>query len=271
MKLIVENHFREKVMEQAFESTFTLSDPKAVDTWRAKWMEALQSWHSPYKVLLDCTQLKLAEQGQLSEETQQAVDRMLQFFKGFFLRSIVGWTDNEDTAQGLNAALPFEVLGSQEAAAEKVGLGKGKSKRFDPNDLRSLITIENDFKGHVVELSFEAPVQLSSQKDWDTLKSKMANNLMQWHSHWNLLVDCHNLALAKEEREGALEPEVFFERFSAFFRAYFMKSVIGYSPKDAKQSYPFKVYRSRHKAVLDLERIAMTDGAAANCASRKPG
>jgi len=48
-----------------------------------------------------------------------------------------------------------------------------------------------------------------------------------------------------------------------------MKSIMGINPLEAKENYPFPVYRSRHRAVAQLEKGGVTSGDDANCQSRK--
>ena len=49
-----------------------------------------------------------------------------------------------------------------------------------------------------------------------------------------------------------------------------MKKAIGYSPKGIKESYPFEVFRARHRAAAALEAEGAFSGDAADCKSRKP-
>lgn len=43
----------------------------------------------------------------------------------------------------------------------------------------------------------------------------------------------------------------------------------GINPLEGKENYPFAVYRSRHRAVAQLEKGGITSGDDANCQSRK--
>lgn len=257
MKLTIENHFREKVMEQSFGEVFVVTSAKDVQMWKQAWMDGLKPWHSPYKLLLDCSKLEYRPE---NGEVRATLDRMIKFFQGFFLRKIVAFGLDPNKGHG---DLPFEIENSEDEAREKVGLDRQNGpKKVDAADFRSLITIENDFRGHLVEVTFERPIEIAKVDEILILKSKLTNNLMQWHSHWNLLIDCNNLKVGPEMT-------LHFEQMLRFFQGFFMKSALGYNPKDTNLVYPFPVYRSRHKAVDTLADIKAPSGDAATCASQK--
>jgi len=48
-----------------------------------------------------------------------------------------------------------------------------------------------------------------------------------------------------------------------------MKKVVGYNPSDSSDLYPFPVFRSRHKAVVDIEGEGIKGGDEAECRSKK--
>lgn len=253
MQLQIENDFQQKVMSQSFAGPTTIATPADVQTWRSQWMAALGSWHSPYKLIVDCSQLTI-EGG---DEVKKALDVMLRFFNGFFLRKAVGF--GRDEAKG-HGALPFPVHTTEEEAAVDAGVRQAKTR--EPTDFRSTIQLQNHFQQHTIELNFSVPVVLSTKEQLTTLKSKLMNNLMQWHSKWNLLVDCTNLEVAPE-----LRPDL--ERLLKGLTGFFMKQAIGYSPKGAKDTYPFEVYRARHKAAAIIEGEGNFSGDKADCKSRK--
>ena len=216
-------------------------------------MQTLSSWHSPYTALVDCSNLSIKE----DEEITAELEKMVKFFKGFFLKKIIGYGHNP--GQG-HACLPFEILGEEAEARARVGLDRTVNR--DSTDFRSAIIIQNDFRAHVIEVELSQDFRIEDRKQVMTLKDKLTNNLMQWHSGWNLLFDCHHLDI-----DEATHPD--WDRMFTFFRGFFLKKVIGYRPKGPKTAYPFPVYRSRHRAVAELEGEGVQDGAEANCASRK--
>jgi hypothetical protein len=85
---------------------------------------------------------------------------------------------------------------------------------------------------------------------------------MQWHSKWSLLIDCANLEIAPDAVPA-------FEKFLTVMGGFFMKAAIGYAPKGASESYPFKVYRARHRAAAELTGEGNFSGDKADCKSRK--
>lgn len=253
IKLQFENDYQQKIMIQRFEQPTTLASEKDVLQWRSAWMGALSSWHSPYKVLVDCSNLSIED----NENVTKALEVMVKFFNGFFLRKIVGW--GFDASKG-HERLPFAVHATDEEAAIDAGVRQPKTR--DVSDFRSCIQLQNHFQQHVIELSFAAPVMLATKDQVATLKSKLMNNLMQWHSKWSLLVDCTNL-----EVDPSCHADL--ERLLLVLRGFFMKEAIGYSPKGSKETYPFPTYRSRHKAAAVLEGEGNFSGDKADCKSRQ--
>jgi hypothetical protein len=114
----------------------------------------------------------------------------------------------------------------------------------------------------VVELSFSADAVIDTKEKLQTLRSKLTNNLMQWHSAWSLLIDCTHLEIAAELHAD-------WELMLKFFRGFFLKEVLGYSPKSKELTYPFQVYRARHNAAGRLEGEGLFSGEDADCKSRK--
>lgn len=257
MNLSFENDFQKKVMFQTFSEQTSLASKQDVMKWRAAWMQELGKWHSPYKLLLDVSNLTLEEGA--DGETEEALKTMVTFFKGFFLKSVIAFHKEGAPQKGFEL-LPFSVFDNEAAALEKAGLNR--SLQRVPGDFRSAIQIQNHFRQHVMELTFAEDVKIETSEQMATLKSKITNNLMQWHSKWSLLVDCHNVEINPD-----LQPD--FDKMFRFFQGFFMKKALGYSPKTPKTPYPFKVYRARHRAAAELEGEGNFSGDEANCASRK--
>ena len=255
MQIKFEHDYQQKIMLQSFQDDVRLETSKDVQVWRSAWMQELKSWHSPYKALKDCTNLTVAD----SLEVRNALNLMLKFFEGLFLKSAVGFSTKADQ---LGALLPFAVVGTFEEAQGKAGV-RGLRSPTAPADFRSTIQLQNHFAQHVVELSFSEDVFIDSKEKMAALKSKITNNLMQWHSKWSLLVDCTNVRFSSEVFSD-------WESQSKYFVGFFMKACVGYSPKGLKEEYPFLVYRARHKAVAILEGEGNFMGNDAHCRSAKP-
>lgn len=255
MNVEFEHNYQQKVMLQTFAEGTVIRSPADVQSWRSQWMQALSSWHSPYRALIDCRLLIIEDR---SKETQDALARMIKFFQGFFLRKAVGIGGDEAKGHSL---LPFDLYSEESEAARAAGLREGH-RRSSPNDFRSTIQIQNHFRQHTVEVNFSDSVILDTKEKLADLRSKLSNNLMQWHSKWNLLIDLSNL-----EMDQGLHND--FMVMEKFFRGLFLKQTIGYAPKGPKETYPFKVYRSRHKAAAELEAEGNFSGDEADCKSRK--
>ncbi|MFY7930263.1 MAG: hypothetical protein ACOVS5_15420 [Oligoflexus sp.] len=257
MQIRFEHDYQQKIMSQRFEFATELLGEDDVMRWRQLWMDALKSWHSPYKSVIDASELSLAEHAD-REAIKGAFARMEKVLSGFFLKRAVVY----GAAPDLASVLPFESFPTDDAAWEAIGLRK-KTETGVPLDFRGAIQLQNHFRQHVVELSFATDVTLDSKEKLATLKSKLTNNLMQWHSAWSLLIDCSHLVIAPE-----LFPD--FEQMLRFFRGFFLKEVLGYQPKSKECPYPFQVYRARHNAAGRLEVEGLFSGEDANCRTRKP-
>lgn len=255
MKLIVENDFQQKIMRQSFSAGDKIASAADVQEWRNQWMAALKTWHSPYKLLVDFTNLSVLEN---EPAIQDGLSRMIKFFEGLFLRKAAGF----GLASHLSsAALPIPNFLTADEALTDLGI-RQRQGQVIAGDFRASIVFQNHFQQHTIELSLSEPVIIDSIEKLNILKSKLTNNLMQWHSRWNLLVDCTNLSFTQEAIAG-------FEGFSKFFRNFFMKDIIGYSPSSTAEAYPFKVLRARHNAVAKLESEGMFSGGDADCKSKK--
>lgn len=256
MILEIENDFKQKIMTMSFKEPVVVDSKASFTEWKQAWLKELASWHSPYKLLLNCSNLRIVHY----EGIKGDFDLFYQFFKGFFLRKAVAFGFEGNTSSDI---FPFECKETYEEACEAIGIRANKTP-VDPKDFRGQIQIENDFRQHVMELSFASPVAIDTIEHVQTLKSKVMNNLMQWHSKWNLLIDCHQLTIAEDMHAPFMDS-------LNYFKAFFMSTMIGYSPKNPNETYPFKVYRSRHRAVTQLERIGAMSGNEAHCQSKKSG
>ncbi len=257
MKPNFDNNFQRKVMVITFAEPTVIASEKDVMELRSQWMTALKSWHSPYKALVDLANLTVKADDET--KVREALNRMVKFFEGLFLRKVVAF--GFDFSRG-HELLPFDLAETEEEARDKVGLREG-IVRGAPGDFRSSIQLQNHFRQHTVELSFAGPVLLESVEQVAVLKSKLMNNLMQWHSKWNLLIDCANFEVSEAAREALANLE-------KPMRGFFMKEWIGYAPKGDVGQYPFKTFRARHNAVARLEAEGLFSGDSAQCKSGAP-
>src|SRR5947209_6417498 len=127
MKIDFENDFQQKIMTQTFGEPTTLASGKDVQAWRSAWMGALSSWHSPYKVMVDCGQLTIGEDPEVAKQ----LDLMVRFFNGFFLRKVAGFGKKDGAG---HERLPFPVHATEDEAAVDVGLRQAKTR--EPTDFR---------------------------------------------------------------------------------------------------------------------------------------
>lgn len=255
MSIHFEHDYQNKIMTQVFTEPFVLTSEQDVQSWRQTWMDALKSWHSPYKTVINGEKLSLAS-GADKEQIRAAFLRLEKLMSGFFLKKAVIFGLDPELA----AVVPFDSFRSEEEAMDAVGV-RTRVQR-EPGDYRSSIQLQNHFRQHVVELTFATDTVIDTKEKVQILRSKMTNNLMQWHSAWSLLVDCSQLEIKEE-----VFPEI--ESMLRFFKGFFLKEVYGYQPKSKELVYPFKTYRARHNAAGRLEAEGLFSGEDANCQSRK--
>ena len=254
MQIHFESDYQKKVLYVSFGPGSQIRDRTEIDPWRAQWTEVLKSWHSPYKAIIDCRNLQILG---TSPDVQGALDRMFRLLKSFFLRKVAGWGRQEGKG---HESLPFEVFSTEAEALEALGI-RERVPKAGTDDFRAMIHIDNHFEQKTVELSFQGPVSLDKEK-LVILKSKLTNNLMQWHSQWDLLVDCSNLEIPEPEWEE-------FQKMLRFFKGFFLRDLVGYSPAAKGLSYPFPVYRARHRAAALIKGDGTESGRDANCNTRK--
>ncbi|MFK7872046.1 MAG: hypothetical protein AB8C84_02595 [Oligoflexales bacterium] len=246
-----EADYQKRILHIHFTQPTVLASRRDVLQLRAQWTDALKSWHSPYRAIVNCENLSVEK----NSEVENALATMMAFLKGFFLKKAEGF--GYSTAQG-HDSLPFSVHISREECE-----GAQKKTAKDTQDFRSRLALENHFRQQTVELMIEHPTAIETKKQLNILKSKLTNNLMQWHSGWNLMIYCQHLTI---------NPELFdeWEKMVAFLKGFFLRDIIGYSPSSREASYPFEVFRSRHRAAARLEQESLSSGDTAHCQSGKP-
>ena len=248
-----EHSFREKILHQSFRP-FEIKTKQDISKWRSAWMQALSKWHSPYKTLINAENLKVVGD---PEELREPFELMEKFFKGLYLKKAVVFGPLKDNGLEL---LPFEGFDSEVEAMKALGVRDYVKPK--PGDFRSSLQFENHFRQHVIELTFAQPVVFDSNEKWQTLRAKLTNNLMQWHSAWSLLVDCSQVEFKTEFNHN-------YGSFERYVSGFFCKRIIGHSTKGPKETYPFPVYRARHRAAAELESEGLFSGEDADCLSRK--
>jgi hypothetical protein len=250
MNIEFESDYRLKILYVRFEEGSRISCIEDVREFRRQWTLALKAWHSPYKALIDVSQLEISKE--LPDEAKRALNIMFKFLKGLFLRDSVGFGKEF-------SELPFPTFTSRDEAEAKLGVRK--QGHVESTDFRSLLFLENHFKTHTVELSLRSPATIETQEQMKILKDKLTNNLMQWHSKWNLLIDCTHLQI-----DPSMDKQ--WASLHKYLNGFFLKKLIGYSPCQPDSTYPFDVYRSRHRAAAVLEAEGLTAGDDAQCRSR---
>ncbi len=254
MKILeFEHEYAKKFMLQRFLPGSRIFTEEDILAWRGDWQKELKGWHSPYKLILDLRDVEISSE----EKIQKAIERNFKFFQGFFLKNFSAFSEQEKT-------WPFELFSSFQKAAEKLDLRlEGVGKR-EPTDFRSVIQIQNHFNQHAMEVNFVVPVTLKTKEELQILKSKIMNQLTQWHTPWNLIIDCGNFSV-----DSLLTAE--FSKALQFFKALHLKEIVGYGGTHEESSFSFPWFRFRHKAVAKLEGEGKIAGDAALCQSNDRG
>lgn len=249
-----ENHFSARVIIIIFPNGYRVQSEEDIANIKNAWTKNLKSWHSPYTCLFDLRDF------QISTELEQLFDKLIHFFKNFFMRKIIGFYDEKST----NINVKFDTVVGIENASAQTGLSRGKGFEKNITDLRSKIQIDNDFNAHVMEINFLGDTKFLTSSDIHILKSKLQNILMLWHTPYSVMLNCVNCTFSEEAKNE-------FPKLERFLKGFFCKTVIGYAPKANKESYPFPVFRSRHLAAASLEHNGLESGEIANCSTRKIG
>jgi hypothetical protein len=248
-----ENHLGPRVIEIFFDAGFAIRAKEDLEELKQAWSANLKKWHSPYTCIFDCRNFAVAP------ELQADFGRMIAFFQKFFMKKIVGFVED---AAIKPEGIPFEVVTGYEVALAQTSLGKNGGLSRDLSNLRSRIQIDNDFSAHVMEVSFLAPSHFETPEDLRTLREKLQNILMLWHSPYSVVFNVENCTFGENGRAG-------FAAVERFLKGFFCQSIVGYGTTTTPEDYPFKVYRSRHKAVGTLTNQGLQAGSDANCSTRR--
>ena len=253
LKIDFNPDFQRKLLTQSFAVGSELRTVADVDSWREQWMAQLSSWHTPYKAMIDCQNLRVAIAATDTETLRTALTQMHTFFQKFFLRKVA--CCNVATE---HQVLPFTQFATTKEAYEFLGLRQPRSG--GSTDLRGQVILQNHFQQQVVELGFSQDFCLDTEDKYLILKSKLSNNLAQWHTHWSLLIDCTNFSVSSNYCDK-------FDALIDFLRRYFLRKVVGYQGRQA--GFSFQVFRSKHRAALALESADTSkSGDEAHCRSR---
>ncbi|MFW7382058.1 MAG: hypothetical protein ACOH5I_24850 [Oligoflexus sp.] len=252
-----EHFYQERYLLLSWPENSVMSSENDVMELRTHWTASLSGWHSPYKALIDASNLRLDVPAEKREAFRQSFERTMRLLQGFFLQKAAVFGLDKQNAD----LVPFPLYTSEDEARDALNINRQRKEKV-PQSFREAIQFQNHFRQHVMEISFSQDVIIDDKEKVSILKSKVTNNLMQWHSGWNLLIDCQNLEVAAD-----LDEE--FQQMFRFFQGFFMKKVIGYSPKRRGMFYPFEVVLARHRAAAQLEAEGLFSGDDANCKSRR--
>jgi hypothetical protein len=251
--MLFESDFRHKLLFVSFKPQSQLQNTSDIQSWKEAWTKELAGWHSPYKAIIDLRELQMAT---THPDLKPALERLFAFLAKFFLKKAVAW--------GGSAANPADLWPIPWVATEDEALAllqvRG-ARSTTPGDFRSQIMIDNHFEQQVVEINFGEPVTLEAEHV-RILRSKLTNNLTQWHSRWSLLIDCSKLTISEVAHEE-------FRKMEKFLSGFFLDKIVGYNPMKRGMTYPFPCYLARHRAAAELKDGTTASGRKANCNERK--
>lgn len=262
-----ERDIQSKLLTVIFEPGSVLATVDDIEQFRAAWTQELRAWHTPYKAIVDARGLVAVSS---SESVVDAGRRMARFLSGFFLRKavVVGTPEQQDYL----VYLPFPVFVDEDAARQDLGVRAKGPLPVGARDLRAMIRVENHFGERIVEIATQSgeKVSLETVEDIEVLRSKLTNNLSQWHSAWSLLIDVDTIDV------GTAAPRAEWERMVRFFRGFFLTQIAGYGRVQDEEIVPFKVFRTRHAALAALKdgdgegsQSRTDDSKGGDCASRR--
>ncbi len=249
MKIHFENHFSDRLMEITFDEDATIETPAHFLEVHRRWSDNILGWHTPYSCLVHLGGLSVAP------PFEREFSRMLSLFRGFHMRKIVAVTAGLELSEENKATLQkcgFDAIASsREEALEVMGFRGRSGAPLDDGSVRKRIRIENFFEDHYMELTFTAPTNLHTQDDVLELRTRIEYAIHQWHSEYQVILDCSNLTVS---------PETFseFEKLQTFLHAFFCKGFFGHSPKEG-ENYPFKTFLARHLALETIARRSAVD------------
>jgi hypothetical protein len=252
MKIFFEHHYQKRILEVSFEQGTTLSTLTDIEYLKTEWLNALKTWHSPYKALLNLNGVSFA----LSTEAYSSLENLLKLLRKFFLKKAVGYS-----AQS-NSNLPFLVVSSRELALQELGAQKVSAPTKNSLSFRESLVIEHDFFNKIIELSAKEALTFADEDHINILKSKLTNALMQWHSNWSLLINAESISFATELDD-------LWKKLEKYFSRLFMDKIIVYNLSPENYA-PFQKVRSRHKAISSLKtKDPLVNNNQANCQTRK--
>lgn len=259
LPVLFESDHQKKLLMISFSASVVISSGEQIDQWKQGWCEALKAWHTPYKAIIDLREVKLggthSSEDQL-RQLQKKFEVMIKFLKGFYLRKVAGW-GAEDAQRDLWA---LDMFSSESEASEFLGIRSSGSARGESANFRQSIVIDNHFDQNIVEVSFSCSVSLDTPEQLKTLRSKLINNLMHWHTHWFLLWDLSGVSSLSSELAADVDSML------VFFRSFFMKKALGHSGPRELSSLKIPLLslcRTRHHAMTLVDR-ERTDAAEAN-------
>ncbi len=247
--------YQKKILYVSFLQPTDFSSATEISQLRDLWLKELKSWHSPYRALIDGNNVYFSSD---NDQDRRSLNNLFSLLEKLFLKKALGYNF---TSKNNALDLPFEHVENEDIARSRFGLDRQQESKIA--NFRDLIHIDNHFSQYFVEISFLEPATFDTSEKIKILKSKLTNNLMQWHSSWHLLIDGSNLEITAD-----IVGE--FESMLRFFHGFFLKETMLFGRRNRTTLLPIKELRVRHQALAILKENANGDsGADANCNSRK--
>ncbi|MCY4443626.1 MAG: hypothetical protein OXC44_02365 [Proteobacteria bacterium] len=250
-----ESDFALKILRISFKAPTTISTSQ-VEQWKALWCEELKAWHSPYKALIDISNVTFSDEGvedskrskRVGEKAYGKLAAMLAFFKGFYLKKAAFYGYSFPASSTLSS-VSFDNM---QDACEYLGIRQKAFRSKEDLSLYEMISVDNHLSDKVMEITFEQAVTFADVESVRVLKKKVMNSLMQWHTEWYMFMDLSRVAMISDSARSELD------KMFQFFSGFFMQSVICYGmkvPEEVSVSLQKPFFRSRHKALAHINTL----------------
>lgn len=247
LPLVFDSDYQKKLLTVSFSEATHLRNTAQMEEWKTRWCDALKTWHSPYKALIDLSQVSWETSERDALYLKLAT--MLRFLGGFYLRKAAACGSSD-------AQLPLASFATREEAYTYLNIRLAQGRGSGAENFRSKILVDNHFNQKLVEIAFEGAVHLDDPQQISVIRSKLTNNLMHWHSPWYLLWDFTAVESLSADLSGELKSML------RFLASFFMQQALTYGNTHIADLACFGLIscRTRHKALTKISQHQHNQG-----------
>jgi hypothetical protein len=235
-KIVFVNHFRERVMEIRCPNGLFLHSEANLTHLKNLWQQNILEWHTPYKCLVDFSNLDI------TPSLHASFLRAIKHLRAFFMTELILISGTpEQTNLFKTMALPAKIIEDELEARKVSGLEKSRRSSFEnASEFSGQIHFVNHFDTGIMELSFSAPVRMETDEDTDELLEALEGNILRWHRAYALVVDTDLIEDTPTARAALT-------RAACLARGFFCVDVQGFGVENKGFSLP--VQKTRHRAL----------------------